>query len=360
MRRAAIAVLSFSSLVIATLPQNNPPSVTIPADVEFAVLLTGGNEQGAIPCGCASDQAGGIAQVAKILGDVRTQTRTRNVPTLIIDLTRSAASPSQEKLLRRHLDQVRSDYSLLADAERNPKAIEYDGATRSITLPLAKVAPGLSGPALPRELVIQVDGTEDAAAPPSENALQPSRHLLKIPELTRGSVQVVLLAKTATGYRLRSRRYTTSNRDATDTATQLLVDAYYGEERKQVDAIRLASLAAKSNSFLCKDCHASEFATWRHTSHAQALRTLVDQKKDVPECLKCHQYDGGGEDTPVNSVECASCHPNANQHAFSPTQFRLRAGDAKAACASCHTQESDPKFHYDQRYRLIEHSLRKK
>jgi 2',3'-cyclic-nucleotide 2'-phosphodiesterase (5'-nucleotidase family) len=99
----------------------------------------------------------------------------------------------------------------------------------------------------------------------------------------------------------------------------------------------------------CTSCHQAEYAQWKTTKHAKALKTLQVQNKTLAECLPCHSEmykrvqrtairpDGLG------GVECQSCHSNVVPHSG---DYKAKH-DTKAihdACKTCHTTERSPSF----------------
>ncbi len=99
----------------------------------------------------------------------------------------------------------------------------------------------------------------------------------------------------------------------------------------------------------CRECHAAAYDVWSKSAHARALKTLVDRKSAVPECLACHseafrRTGKANAEAPVQGVECTSCHGAATAvHLAVP-----RAGNIERAslaqCGVCHTAEHSPAF----------------
>lgn len=101
---------------------------------------------------------------------------------------------------------------------------------------------------------------------------------------------------------------------------------------------------------LCKACHVKEFDDWAKTRHAVALKTLVDQDRTVPECLKCHSemyerlqsVDLTAGD--VAGVECATCHMESLPHGMERRNTTVRAKVNTKSCLTCHDKQWSPDY----------------
>ena len=112
----------------------------------------------------------------------------------------------------------------------------------------------------------------------------------------------------------------------------------------------------------CRECHPKQHRAWQTTAHAQAVRTLKDDGRLVPECLACHSelYRRSKlfpRDDPAawNGVECATCHGEGILHAQIGTKGAISRRVAEKTCRGCHEAEHDPGFEYEENVKLVEH-----
>ena len=101
---------------------------------------------------------------------------------------------------------------------------------------------------------------------------------------------------------------------------------------------------------LCKTCHEKQYDDWKSSKHAQAIKTLVDGQKVVPECLSCHAemfrrtqrvnlpYDG------IGGVECATCHINSLPHGMERAGVVAKSKVDPKICLDCHTKDRSPDY----------------
>jgi hypothetical protein len=103
---------------------------------------------------------------------------------------------------------------------------------------------------------------------------------------------------------------------------------------------------------LCQRCHQAEYAQWQTTGHANAWKTLVDQKKEAtPDCIPCHvlgyKQPGGfqtGDDAlKLANVQCESCHGMGTTHESYPTATKRIT---EATCKTCHQPTNSPAFDF--------------
>ncbi|MCE5322927.1 hypothetical protein LLG46_06390 [bacterium] len=101
---------------------------------------------------------------------------------------------------------------------------------------------------------------------------------------------------------------------------------------------------------LCKTCHVQEYEDWLKSGHANALKTLVDAKRTVPECLTCHsemyrrlgQWVAKSDGTA--GVECATCHLDSLPHGLERMNVKNKTKVDPGMCLSCHTKEKSPEY----------------
>jgi hypothetical protein len=102
--------------------------------------------------------------------------------------------------------------------------------------------------------------------------------------------------------------------------------------------------------YMCKNCHLSQYEDWTTSRHAQAMKTLVDEDRVIPECLSCHSemYRSiGTAQIPANNVggvDCASCHYDALPHGMERKTVAQRTKVDTKQCLVCHTKEWTPGF----------------
>ncbi len=100
----------------------------------------------------------------------------------------------------------------------------------------------------------------------------------------------------------------------------------------------------------CIGCHATEYAQWRTSAHANAWKTLVDQHKEsTPACVPCHVtgfVQPGGFRTAddgarFGNVQCEACHGMGTHHKDWAENGNQVTG---ATCRGCHTATTSPTF----------------
>ncbi|MGL4941839.1 MAG: multiheme c-type cytochrome [Thermoguttaceae bacterium] len=135
----------------------------------------------------------------------------------------------------------------------------------------------------------------------------------------------------------------------------------------------------------CRNCHEKSFDVWKTSSHASALRALVDVSKPArqydPECIACHVVGWNPSDaTPYTSgfvsqqktplladVGCESCHGPGEVHVAAETNgsaaakntarldVRLTLEGARHHCTQCHDHENSPAFNFDTYWDKVKH-----
>ncbi|MCE5314665.1 MAG: multiheme c-type cytochrome [Armatimonadota bacterium] len=112
---------------------------------------------------------------------------------------------------------------------------------------------------------------------------------------------------------------------------------------------------------LCRTCHLKEYEDWAKTGHANAIKTLVDAKRTVPECLTCHtemfrrlgQWASSADG--IGGVECASCHANSLPHGLERTNVKQKTKVNPALCLDCHTKDKSPEYDEDLYFPMTTH-----
>ncbi|WML41189.1 NapC/NirT family cytochrome c [Neobacillus sp. OS1-2] len=99
---------------------------------------------------------------------------------------------------------------------------------------------------------------------------------------------------------------------------------------------------AKTNTF-CKDCHGK-----KPTSHKIASFTTKhgSLSKDTQKCFTCHD-NRIVSDSPVTTVQCASCHPSSHGDTFKEKHpFKLAENQKyDKSCLKCHVEKTCSKCH---------------
>ena len=137
---------------------------------------------------------------------------------------------------------------------------------------------------------------------------------------------------------------------------QLILNTYQERLRDERFVERMPRLPLPENRYAgpdaCQPCHTAQHTGWKASSHARAFSSLEkDGRVYDPDCVLCHvtgfpittAYAGKGTADPRVNVGCESCHGPAGRHVENAST--KMPGDAKAACATCHTPEHSP--HYD-------------
>ena len=111
-------------------------------------------------------------------------------------------------------------------------------------------------------------------------------------------------------------------------------------------ALLSVNLCAGSYSEKCGSCHSDSaiFKEWQTSSHANALKTLLEAPNARQSCLKCHSADYDRvrtnlwlpkQEQPMpkiagNAVSCSYCHKHGTKERKNLTI------PADKACAACH------------------------
>ena len=158
------------------------------------------------------------------------------------------------------------------------------------------------------------------------------------------------------------RRLVLTGATPADPTVQASVQGFYAErqQREQARAALQKGMPVYAGSRECIECHPSAYRAWSESAHSRSLKTLVDDKKAVPECLQCHseqfrqtaKVDLKGE---AQGVECTSCHgTKVAAHLAVPRIGNVDRGGL-AACAPCHTAERSPGFQQEHAWAIIKH-----
>ncbi len=101
---------------------------------------------------------------------------------------------------------------------------------------------------------------------------------------------------------------------------------------------------------LCRTCHMKEYEDWKTTKHALAIKTLLDEQRAIPECLKCHseqfrrlQRVTFSPDR-LGGVECATCHMNSLPHGLERKGTTAKVKVDPKGCIECHDRENSPNY----------------
>ncbi len=137
----------------------------------------------------------------------------------------------------------------------------------------------------------------------------------------------------------------------TTTVTLALPDVFPEEEAAQIRG--RGYLTAPE----CGRCHADQLKQWQSTPHARALRSLIEQRRTVRECLVCHS-EANRRGLPYNpegadqwGVDCSACHGAGLYHSSTSGQPNtIVRKPTEAVCIRCHTDERD--HHWDLEVRL--------
>jgi hypothetical protein len=112
---------------------------------------------------------------------------------------------------------------------------------------------------------------------------------------------------------------------------------------------------------LCKTCHIREYQDWAKTKHAAAIKTLIDAKRMIPECIACHSEEyrrlktvAIPEDN-VGGVECATCHMESLPHDIERRNVTTRVKVNPMVCLDCHTKERSPKYDMQAYFPRVAH-----
>lgn len=128
------------------------------------------------------------------------------------------------------------------------------------------------------------------------------------------------------------------------------------------DAHRIAGPYA--GAARCQTCHGQEYAQWKSTAHAGAMKTLLDVHRNYqPRCVVCHVvgfstptgYKLGDSTDHLANVQCEICHGPGAAHAASPTRSNITRQVPAAVCAQCHTPDHSVGFVYADKLPRVVH-----
>ncbi len=114
----------------------------------------------------------------------------------------------------------------------------------------------------------------------------------------------------------------------------------------------------------CAGCHATEFAQWKTTPHAEAWKTLLDAHRHFqPRCVACHVvgfgapsgYRMGAVGERLVNVQCEVCHGPGGRHVTAPARGSIRRDVPEAVCLQCHTPDHSDHFVYADRLPRVVH-----
>jgi hypothetical protein len=148
------------------------------------------------------------------------------------------------------------------------------------------------------------------------------------------------------------------------------VDAFNDEMNRRFSAApaqapaQAQPVALASDHYLgeknCRRCHEAEYQMYSTEDHARAFATLTKNQRDAsPECLPCHvvgynQPGGFASKTATPdlvNVQCENCHGMGTKHPDKDAQVVV----GPDVCLTCHTQQQNPNFDYDEALKHIVH-----
>lgn len=131
-----------------------------------------------------------------------------------------------------------------------------------------------------------------------------------------------------------------------------------------VEQVALSTGGMYAGNKSCKNCHTTEYASWKKTKHSHAYHTLIEKghEKD-PECLPCHTVGFGfqtgfisqSETSTLTDVGCENCHGVGGNHVKNPQPGYGQV--TNTVCLTCHTSENSPNFDYDVYFPKILHEI---
>ncbi|WP_148214638.1 multiheme c-type cytochrome [Desulforapulum autotrophicum] len=119
----------------------------------------------------------------------------------------------------------------------------------------------------------------------------------------------------------------------------------------------------------CVRCHGEIVDSWKKTSHANAIESLVKKgEAENPECLACHatgveeaKKQGLGELSSILAaskmlnVQCEACHGPAGIHVRNPKLTSHFKKVDKNTCIRCHNDKYDPGFDFEKKSKIVMH-----
>ncbi len=113
----------------------------------------------------------------------------------------------------------------------------------------------------------------------------------------------------------------------------------------------------------CKSCHPDQYTQWQSSSHAFAINTLLDvRRQNNPKCIVCHVtgvghatgYKIGDLKHPMLNVQCEACHGPGGKHIGNPIQFEMVRQPPARLCITCHDEEHSD-FNFSTYYEKVKH-----
>jgi hypothetical protein len=356
------------------------------------------------PCGCGGVKEGGIARQATLLKQLREQGAVLAIsgggfgsyPEAVSVMLRALSLMNYDLVIPSPHDlQTRPDVQTLADqmglrtelaqadGSLTPTIMDAEGArvgvvtlateSDAIELPagLAETCDVLvavartTGPTV-RGLCEQLGELPTPSVllrPPDQAAGSGDIHTGScvapaVPTRGRGLVEVVLARDADGSVRVAVAPRIVTPSIAADAQVQLLVEDYYSARRRWAsttngvarapDGEVIDTESAYVTAAQCAECHESEYAAWSSGMHSEALSTLQDADRTIPECLKCHStafasgaYVDG--DASATGVECASCHGDGVLHGVTRLTSQVSV-PTEQVCRGCHTLDDSPHF----------------
>ena len=164
---------------------------------------------------------------------------------------------------------------------------------------------------------------------------------------------------------------------------RVLIDESYPSLLKVMGVVENYSRTANSaypagaeyvGAATCQACHPKTFEKWSSTKHAAAYAGLQKPRRNREadaECVSCHVtgfgYNTGwvsAERTPfLKGNQCENCHGPSSLHNAEPDNLAYREPMKRTAdqvnhggfCISCHNEDNDPHFVFDEYYPKIFH-----
>lgn len=134
------------------------------------------------------------------------------------------------------------------------------------------------------------------------------------------------------------------------------------ESRKEANAVRRQTAETqKLNQYVgssaCRSCHEAIYLAWAKTPHATSYQTLKNQDQNNNlTCVYCHvtgldevtAYLATSLPETLKAVGCEVCHGPGKKHAAEPSLNPSPATPVSTLCVSCHTDERDDNFNFQQ------------
>jgi hypothetical protein len=364
----------------------------------YRVILTGNRENVFSPCGCTSNQIGGLAHEAKYLKDLIR--RDSQMTIKLADIGNTVKTNKTAPVFGGFFKSLKYSYiNLTLDNELEYKKVKgtfdelslnshRDGQLACLfeeQLYIGKIAHESHLSDFVEEIKRIVTKSRDAKVIVCCNEELQTRVEREIPiencifvntrsaltatngitEPDRGELLVLDFDE-----RTRissSKRIQIKSTDVADEEIGIVVNRHYDQMKtgNYSDSV-VDPYSRQINSVMtCKPCHEVEYSQWQSSGHAHAYETLAKKDRLVYDCLRCHStavdrseelYDSKSA-LIQESITCITCHGLSTKHTLTANKKDTVRTPAKSVCIKCHQSPNDEHFDFTVSFSKIRHKV---